>query len=207
VQARYQNGVRKSDLSREFSIDRKTVHKYLQLKEPFRQERKGHHSADPYRKTILCLLKQNVATNYIFHVIRKQGYEKSLSTLRDYILKLRKKENIHKEKSIIKVSRRRLHTYLWSKPPCSAEEEKALQKVVNEFHELKKIKDLLQSFQYLMKEKKDIGFFKKWVEAAGQMGIKEITPFIGYLRSDWSAVTNALLYPWSNGLMVWSKDT
>jgi transposase len=99
VQARYQKGVRKSDLSREFSIDRKTVHKYLQLKETFRHDRKGHHSADPYQKTILCLLKQNVTTNYIFHVIRKQGYEKSLSTLRDYILKLRKKENIHKERN------------------------------------------------------------------------------------------------------------
>lgn len=201
MQALYQNGVRKSDLSREFSMDRKTIHKYLELKEPLRHERKGHHSADPYREKILCLLKQNVTANYIFHVIRKQGYEKSLSTLRDYILKLRKKENIHKEKSISKLSRRRLHAYLWSKLPCSAEEEKALQKIVNEFNELKKIKELLQSFQHLMKKRQDISFIEKWVEAAGQTGIKEVNQFIRYLRSDWSAVTNALVYPWSNGLV------
>jgi transposase len=52
-----------------------------------------------------------------------------------------------------------------------------------------------------MKKKKDIGFFEKWMETAGQMRIKKITQFIRYLRSDWSAVINALLYPWRNGLV------
>lgn len=72
---------------------------------------------------------------------------------------------------------------------------------MDEFNELEKIKGLLQSFQFLMKKRSDCRTLEKWLKAAEQTGIKEIHQFVRYLRSDWNAVKNAFLYPWSNGLV------
>lgn len=87
----YQKGVKVSTLNCSFSLDRKTVRKYIELKEPLRHERRSHHSADPYQSVVLELLEQQLAAPAIFTIIQKKGYRKSISTLRDYILALKKK--------------------------------------------------------------------------------------------------------------------
>lgn len=122
VQLRYKEGQRKADIIREFGMDRKTLDKYLQLKKPPKYIRRGRHRADLYRSEILELLQAQATVNHIFSVIQKQGYDQSLSTLQDYIARLRKREMNEKNTNKIRISRYKLQAYLWSQLPPTQEE-------------------------------------------------------------------------------------
>ncbi|WP_396395378.1 transposase [Domibacillus indicus] len=101
----------------------------------------------------------------------------------------------------MKLSRSRLHAYLWSKLASSPEEETAIQIVMKKDPELAKIRSLLSRFHKLMTDRESLAIFEKWIDAASQSGIDEFQQFSQYLRSDWAAVKNAFLYSWSNGLV------
>ncbi|HZG73955.1 MAG TPA: transposase, partial [Chondromyces sp.] len=200
VQARFKENVRKSDLIREFSIDRKTLNKYLKMKEPLRHKRDRQHSAEPYREMIIALLRKQTTVKHIFHILQEQGYNKSFSTLRNYILKIRKQEELNKEgMAKTKLSRRRLHLYLWSRLQCLPDEEEKFQRLFEKYRQLGKLKMLLQSFQHIMDEQKTELALKEWTEEIAESGIVELQQFADYLQSDWTAVKNVLLYSWSNG--------
>ena len=40
-----------------------------------------------------------------------------------------------------------------------------------------------------------------WIERTEKTRIKELNQFGHYLRSDWQALQNAIVYQWSNGLV------
>lgn len=201
IQVQCQKGVNISTLSRSFSLDRKTVQKYIELKEPLRRERRSHHSADPYQSVILELLEQQLTAPAIFTIIQKEGYRKSLSTLRDDILALKKKGRASPKSKMVKLPRSRLHAYLWSKLTSSYEEEKAIQMLIERHPELIKTRSLLSFFHTLMTERKSLSVLEEWMELAAQSGIDAFQQFSQYLRSDWEAVKNAFLYSWSNGVV------
>jgi hypothetical protein len=62
--------------------------------------------------------------NHTFSIIQQQGYTNQLSTLRDYILKLKKqgKLDVVNEQKVT-VLKRRLHAYLREKLKTTSKEE------------------------------------------------------------------------------------
>ncbi|MFF5810777.1 hypothetical protein ACFY5J_04690 [Peribacillus butanolivorans] len=94
---------------REFLIDIKTLNKYLELTVPPRNKRSSHHSAEPFRKIIIKSLQQKTKVAHIFSVSQEQEYSRSFPSLKDYIWKLQKEEDMNrKETKKTKFSRSRL---------------------------------------------------------------------------------------------------
>lgn len=187
---------------KEFSIDRKTLNKYLELTALPRNKRSSQHSAEPFRKIIIESLQQKTKVAHIFSVLQEQGYSRSFSTLKDYIWKLKKEEDMSRKETMkTKLSRRRLQTYLWSKLHYKSEEEENFQRLFNQYSQLKILKRLLESFQHIMNKKREESALQKWLKEVENSGIKEIQQFAHYLQSDWTAVKHALIYPWSNRLV------
>jgi transposase len=201
VQLQYRKGIRIADICREFSLDRKTVSRYLHMESLPHLERKRRHSADPYRPIILALVKQKVSSRRIFEVLQEKGFQKSFSTLRGYLLKLQKQEGYDGQKQRIqKVPRQKLHSYLWSKLP-DGQEKQAIHRLLREDAELKQLQLLLDQFQQIMRIQREPDVLIAWIECAEKTGINELNQFGHYLRLDWQAVQNALVHPWSNGLV------
>ncbi|WP_374989659.1 transposase (plasmid) [Priestia megaterium] len=174
VQERYKEGCKKADVIREFSIDRKTLNKYLQLTCPPKVTRASFHSADPYRSTIVNLLQKRATIPYIFSVIKQQGYDRSFSTLSDYITKLkrRRKQNVSVTK--VYVSRLKLQAYLWSRLTPTKKDQfifNRLFKVHKSFHQLKRI---IQGFQHLIYHQKNEQSLMNWLSNAQKSNINEI---------------------------------
>ncbi len=91
---------------------------------------------------------------YIFSVIKQQGYDRSFSTLSDYITKLkrRRKQNVSVTK--VFVSRLKLQAYLWSRLTPTKKDQfifNRLFKLHKSFHQLKCI---IQGFQHLIYHQK-----------------------------------------------------
>lgn len=172
------------DLCRKFSLDRKTVSRYVRMERPPQAERKRTHSADPYHSLIVSLVRQNVSRQCIFEVLQENGFQKSFSTLKDYLLNLQKQEeNAEQSQLLHKVPRQKLHSYLWSKLPDGQE------------------KQIIDQFQQIMRIQREPDALAAWIERIEKTGIKELNQFGRYLRSDWQAVQNALVHQWSNGLV------
>jgi transposase len=201
VQERYKEGCKKADVIREFSIDRKTLNKYLQLTCPPKVTRESFHSADPYRSTIVSLLQKRATIPYIFSVIKQQGYDRSFSTLSDYITKLkrRRKQNVSVTK--VFVSRLKLQAYLWSRLTPTKKDQfifNRLFKLHKSFHQLKCI---IQGFQHLIYHQKNEQSLMNWLSNAQKSNINEIKQFVAYIQTDIEAVKHALSYSWSNGIV------
>jgi transposase len=128
-------------------MDRKTLDKYLQLKKPPKHTRRGRHSADPYRSQILELLQAKATVHRIFSVIQKQGYDKSFSTLKDYIARLRKREMNEKNTNKIRISRYKLQAYLWSQLLPTQEEQIVFDQLFEQHEALHRLKSVIQAFQ------------------------------------------------------------
>jgi len=177
VQLRYKEGQRKADIIREFCIDRKTLDKYLQLKKPPKHTRRGRHSADPCRSEILELLQAKATVQHIFSVIQKQGYDKSFSTLKDYIARLRKREMNEKNTNKIRISRYKLQAYLWSQFLPTQEEQIVFDKLFEQHEALHRLKSVIQAFQKLMNEQKNEQALQEWLLQAEDSKIHEIQQF------------------------------
>ena len=201
VQHQYRKGVRIADLCRTFSLNRKTVSRYVSMERPPQIQRKRTHSADPYYSLIVSLVKQDVSRKRIFEVLQEKGYQKSFSTLKDYLHKLQKHQGNNKQSQTIhKVPRQKLHSYLWSKLP-DGQEKHAIDLLLKENVELRELQLLLDQFQQIMRIQREPDALAAWIERTEKTGIKELNQFGHYLRSDWQAVQNAIVYQWSNGLV------
>lgn len=194
----YHEGIQISTLSRMYGLDRKTVRKYLLLDKPMRHERKSHHSADLYRELILELMEKPLSAPLIYNIFRKGGYTKSLSTLRDYMLHLKKKND--RDIPIYKrLARNRVYEYIWGKERASPDETKLINQLIQKHPWLREVRSLLLAFQQVMKDRKYLSHLKDWVTAAANSSISEFQQFSAYLKSDWEDVQNAYLSKWSNG--------
>lgn len=201
MQKRYKEGCKKAAIIREFTLDRKTINKYLRLKQLPRSIRPRRHSADLYRSIILEPLQVKVTVNHICSVVQEQEYNKSLSTLKDYITKLKKHELYKKDVSVkkIRVSRSKLLTYLWSQLVPTQEQQVVFDKLLHSV--LQQLKSIIYAFQELMHEQKNEQVLKNWLLQAKKSKILEIQQFTKYIRIDIKTVKYALSYPWSNGIV------
>ncbi|MGX1373139.1 transposase [Priestia megaterium] len=201
VQARYKDGCKKADVIREFSIDRKTLNKYLQLTCPPKIIKASFHSADPYRSTIVNLLQKRATIPHIFSVIKQQGYDRSFSTLSDYITKLKRKRKQNVSVTKVHVSKLKLQAYLWSRLTPTRKDRfifDRLFKVHKSFYQLKRI---IQGFQHLIYHQKNEQSLMDWLSNAQKSNINEIKQFAAYIKTDIEAVKHALFYSWSNGIV------
>lgn len=171
------------------------------MESPALVERKRIYSADPYHPLPPSLMKQKVSKQQIFEVLQEKGYQKSFSTLKGYLLKVQKQEDSDPQKyALYKLPRQKIHSYLWSKPP-EGPEKQVIHWLLKEDAQLQELQLLLKQFQQMMRVQREPDELLAWIERAEKTDIKELIQFAHYLRSDWQSIQNALVHPWSNGMV------
>jgi predicted transcriptional regulator len=91
-----ENGTSIKSISRELSMSRKSVRKYLRAEPKGKQNRKKGSKLDPYREKIPALIDEhNLSVVRILEGSRKIGYDGGYTILKEYCHELRKDRRIH----------------------------------------------------------------------------------------------------------------
>lgn len=114
IQKEHNHGKNISRLSREYNLDRRTIQKYLKMKEPPSGKRTRKKATDLYKKQMEQLELKGNTVKEIYSILQKSGYKGSYSGVRVVVESLRK-ERKHSlgQLNSIRFSRRNLSTWIW----------------------------------------------------------------------------------------------
>lgn len=191
-----------SRLAREYKMDRRTIKKYLKMNGPPSSHRHYHKPADQYYDKVITLEQEGNTVKEIYSKLRDQGYIGTYSAIRRIVEQFRKerKFNLSMENKI-HVSRKKLGAWMWKpEKELSKEDRNSLEKCIELYPPLKTLYNTIQTYRKSI-QMGDVESFLHWLKE--QMSSKK-NPFYHYalrLRSDIQAVKNALLSPFSNGLL------
>ncbi|MCA1041602.1 transposase [Bacillus infantis] len=203
VQAARQSGKNISQLSRQYSLDRRTIHKYLETQEPpetKRGKRKGQ--LEQFAEIIEERVRGGTTVKGLFEFIVSLGYKGTYSSIRMAVEQLRKELKATGEYSKeYRLARKTLVKYLWmGEKRLNPIEFERYQACIALFPFLEELHDSIECCRLAI-EKRDYPLFLLWLN--GQLeGRKK--PFHSYalrLRSDLEAIKNSFLLQFSNGLL------
>jgi transposase len=157
----------------------------------------------PYCGTIDALLDERKTFREIEAKIREMGYCGSQSTIRMYAARKRRHnqslyEDVCGNTEVIE--RKYLLKLLYNpieKVKCITQEQ--LGKVLIEYPQLEAVYDLISSFKtiFAAHHAEDLD---QWLESAKTLGSSDVVSFVNGITRDKTAVTNAILYNYNNGL-------
>jgi transposase len=191
-----------SRLAREYKLHRRTIRQYIKMKEPPTKHRHYSKPADQYRDKVITLEQEGNTVKEIYSKLRDQGYVGTYSAIRRMVEQFRKerKYNLSKENNF-QVSRKKLGSWIWKpEKELGKEDRNSLDKCIELYPPLKVIYNTIQTYRKSI-QMKDVETFLQWIKE--QLSNKK-NPFYQYafkLRSDIQVVRNALLSPYSNGLL------
>lgn len=180
VQKEYRKCHKYRAVARKFNLDRRTVKKYIDIKEApvnGNKNRKYSSKLDRYKNKIVKLNNEGCSWKEIMCEIKKDGYNGSDSLLRTYLSKIRK-ENIKVVERKHIVERTTMISLLYKEIDNVKNITKGLyKKVIQMFPDAGKIYEIIKSFKEIMfshKEEK----LDEWIEDTRKLNIKEINSFI-----------------------------
>ena len=166
---------------------------------------------NPYLPEIEEKLLQGIMASKIEIDIRKKGYEGSSSNFRHYCSNWKKTLAKNKEtkiqseedtagRTIEYILRQNILKLLYwpiNKIPSISERQYELLR--GQYPVLEAIIDLLNEFRNMFKEQ-SVDKLSHWIGKVEQSEIKELHSFINGLKRDIAAISNAIIYPYNNGL-------
>ena len=196
-------------IAKELSLSRETVTKYIDesmsaINGNYGVKRKS--ILDPFLFEVDILIDKGYTSSEIENIIKIKGYNGSDSTIRHYRSRSKKlvKEIYKNNKASFVatdlVERSQLLKLLYK--PIAKVKSLSIDHVnkVNEKYPIyKKIIDIVNSFRVILKNK-TVEELDKWMERASSLNNKYINSFIGGLTRDITAVKNAIIYEYNNGL-------
>ena len=202
-------GISKREISKKTGLSRMTVDKYV--KKDFNPVHQAYGTKrigllNSFFNYINSCIEKGITGVNIEKQIRLQGYAGSASNLRHYILNYKKNKisgfinpnEIFKQSEIIK--RSDLFKLLYN--PIEKVKEITFEQftIINKKYSFfEKIYFLIHRFKKILKEKK-ISDFGEWLTDARGLGIEKINSFINGIERDKTAVKNAIIFDYSNGL-------
>jgi transposase/predicted DNA-binding protein (UPF0251 family) len=196
-------------ISKKMSISRQTVTKYLDenmsaINGNYSVKRKS--ILDPFLEEINKLIGKGYTSSEIENQIRLNGYNGSDSTIRNYRARLKKSnQEIYKNcksspGTTDLVERNKLLKLLY-KPLIKVKglSIEYVNKVNDKYPRYKEIIDLVNEFRLILKSKA-VTKISKWMEQASSLNNKFINSFINGITRDITAVKNAIIYDYNNGL-------
>lgn len=196
-------------ISKKLSMSRQTIAKYLNTNASavngnYNVKRKS--ILDPFLEEINQLIDQGYTSPEIKNVIRPKGYNGSDSTIRNYMARLKRStheiyaKNKTSPGTTELVERNQLIKLLY-KPIIEVKglSTENLNKVNEKYPRYKEIIDLVCEFRAILKSKA-ITAFNKWIDQASSLNNKYINSFISGIARDITAVKNAIMYDYNNGL-------
>lgn len=196
-------------IAKKLSISRKTVAKYLDenvsaINGNYGVKRKS--ILDPFLKEIDTLIDKGYTSSEIENIIRQKGYNGSGSTVRHYRSKSKKSiHEIYKNNETLHITtdlveRSQLLKLLY-KPIAKVKglSIEHVSKVNEKYPVYKEIIEIVNAFRAILKNKA-VAEIDKWMEKASSLNNKYINSFINGLTRDITAVKNAIIYEYNNGL-------
>lgn len=196
-------------IAKELSMSRKTITKYLDenvsaVNGNYNVKRRS--ILDPFLEDINRLTYDGCELSEIEYIIRQKGFKGSNSTIRNYIARLKKsiyeiyKNNKTSPSTTELVERSKLLKLLY-KPIIKVKglSIKCVNKANEQYPLYKEIIDLVSGFRTILKSKA-ITEINKWMEQACSLNNKYINSFINGITRDITAVKNAIIYDYNNGL-------
>ena len=199
-------------IAQALKMSRMTVYRYLNA-EGFPERACGQKSGGALGPFISCLHERFAAgchnATQLWREIVTRGYKGKEAMVRRYVRKLRVRLREMTETEKLKQlrlktsfsapsARRAAHLLLKEETKMKDEEKSFISELMRLNPAIKRVCELGQRFQKMVKER-DEKPFAEWLGEALQSGIKGITGFAEGLKKDLEAVTEALRSTWSNG--------
>lgn len=202
IQLAHSKGKNISRLAREYDLNRRTIQKYVKLKDPPAIHHFHNKPADLYYDQIIKLEQEGNTLKEIYSSIRDQGYTGTFSGVRTIVERFRKERKLGLTKEDkIHISRKKLSSWMWRlEKELEKEERISLNKCFELYPSVKVLYNTVQTYRIAI-QTKDLETFLQWLRE--QISSRK-NPFYYYalrIRSDLQAVKNALLSPYSNGLL------
>jgi transposase len=204
VQEMRQKGLSILFISKQIKRDPKTIRKYLELKEPpIRQRRRRESILTPYKSKIQHLLYEGKTIAEIFEAVKQEGYPGSTTILSDYIASFRR--NIKQEivSSLPKkyISLFQMAYYIWEFPDKLTKEQNEERKQAFQcFPFFEPFYTLIQRYRKIIQNQQH-DKLHQWIAEAQKSNIPEIHQLVNGIQRDYLAISHALQYPWTNGLI------
>ena len=209
VRDMHNNKYSKRAIARNLSMAFVTVTKYLDenasaINGNYSVKRKS--ILDPFLEDINKLIDKGYTSSEIENSIRLDGYNGSDSTIRNYRARLKRSNHeIYKNDNISPsatelVERNKLLKLLY-KPIIKVKglSIEFVNKVNEKYPRYKEIIDLVSEFRTILKSKA-ITKIDNWMQQASALKNKYINSFINGIKRDITAVKNAIIYDYNNGL-------
>jgi transposase len=210
VKALRGSGMTLQRIAANLKLAKGTVSRYLCLDEETAASRrstkchsKGH---DRYENDLHDLVSQGKRAVDILCILREKGLLAGKTTIFRWVAALKRQsghlEKPHQPKSREQwVKRYDQISCLWTlNAALKPEQAQTLEKVFQQFPVAQSLYPLIQDFRQMIK-KREYRNLTPWIERAVQSSIAEIVKFAKGLKEDFQEVYNALLYPYSNGLV------
>ncbi|MGG1576167.1 transposase, partial [Fictibacillus sp. NRS-1165] len=203
VQAAHRSGKTISRISRELSLDRKTVQKYLKTNHPPVDKRKKKSDRlEPYRQEVEERVKQGTTTRNLYEYLSSIGYEGTYSALRSRVENLRRNFKINGEYTKdYKISRKTIAHYVWKREENLGSKEQERLKACFLLHpELIEIHSIIQRYRQAIKEQ-NYSLLLVWLKERLTNRKNVFYSYAVRLRSDLQAIKQSFLLPYSNGVL------
>lgn len=204
IQNDYNNGQSLRSLEQKYKIDRRTISKYVKLKEfPKQKQRKDRPSLlNPYLETIHQEVNNHSTSKQIYNLIKKQGFKGGFDLVRVRVATIRKElkrnRKTNKEKPFY---RKRIIPLYWSlNSELKVEDRLDLNFALETFPETQKIYAFVQSFRDSLNQYDSISI-QQLICNIKDGTIPELKTFAMYLFKDAQAIIASIYYTYSNGVI------
>lgn len=205
VKSLKEKGYNLTQISKELSLDRKTVKKYIESDGTLNHASVGNKfksKLDKYKDEIITLYSNGYNSTKIFNIIKDKGYNGSDSLVRHFIANIKRNtENLqHINNEYENIERKNLIKLLYKDiEKIESITKEQLEKVLMLYPQLKQIYQLVKQFKEILSSK-DIYKIDKWIKEVKELNIPELNSYISGIERDFEAVKNAIRYEYSNGL-------
>lgn len=205
VKKMYKNGANKSSIAREFKIDYRTVTTYINgnttaERKPCNKKR----LIDYFKLDIIKLLNENNKKEDIYNKIKEKGFNQSFRTFRYYFPEILKEAYENKElenkKPTIKIKSNKIVSLMYKCIDKISDFSMELyNKIIQKYEWIPQILNLVKEFKELF-QNKNLKKFDIWLEKAFKLNLKELNSFINGIKRDKTAIENAIIFRFTNGL-------
>lgn len=205
VQQDYKKGSRITNFVKKYQLSRGTIYNYLKRQTPpLKTKRKSKPSQltlQPYQESIILYDEQRLTTDQIVMKIRAEGYEGSYSAVRKFL----KPHRAQKKKQFVqtmecRISRTQVLSFIWTGfASLNEENQLLLKRCITAFPGVVQAEEIIQGYRNLF-QTNDVTGLLEWLNK--QLSNK-LSPLYSHslgIRKDLTAVKNALLSPYSNGV-------
>lgn len=200
VKRQYANGISMRRLSEIFSLNRRTIKKYVEISlddETLIQKReRPRDKTKRFKKEINQLYQEGYTARSIFHAIKGQGYTGSESAIRNLVHQLKIAQT---QTGRTMIPRSRIIHLLYQPHLDGNLNQKHLVQLIADYPLLGSCLSLFYQLQRIFREL-DVPSFTKWLQILESSKLYGMDSFLTGIKRDHTAVFNAVKYVYSNGL-------